>query len=122
MNATTEYLTKEKGLKEGKDFFVPSKQTVRMAFSPSNETRALAASYSGKLFAAEEDNKEQDGAIAEEHNRKEQDAIDIDSIGEKRVVGRPSYPYLNTAERAMQLRNLALAIHFAFNDDPQTPS
>ena len=38
-----------KNLKEGKDFFVPSIETLRLSFSPSHEGRALSAKFIPRL-------------------------------------------------------------------------
>ena len=42
-------MTKEKRLTVGTDFFVPSKETVRMSFSPARETRALSGTFLPRL-------------------------------------------------------------------------
>ena len=47
--ATTEYLKNVQKVKEGIDFYVPSTETVRLAFSPTYECRALASVHSGML-------------------------------------------------------------------------
>ena len=48
MEAAKKYLV-EKNLVEGKDFFVPSIETLRLAFSPSHEGRALSATFIPRL-------------------------------------------------------------------------
>ena len=49
IKATAEYLVHEKQLKEEVDFYVPSTETVRLAFSPIYECRVLAGIHSGRL-------------------------------------------------------------------------
>ena len=46
---TTKYLKEELSLEEGKHFHVPSRETVRLAFSPSHECRALSSKFSNVL-------------------------------------------------------------------------
>ena len=49
VSQTTKYMTDELSLKEGQDFHVPCLETVRLAFSPSHDCRALSRKFSNRL-------------------------------------------------------------------------
>ena len=49
ISQTTKYLKEELSLEEGKHFHVPSRETVRLAFSPSHKCRALSSKFSNVL-------------------------------------------------------------------------